>query len=375
MSTYNKYVACFIVTLVADLMLPSVTAMAQVEHSPQFRVIERRIVQDRVPHEVLGHDQKQRWYWRTWQVEYCLRLEGATGVIVTPADITAKVEGWVANSKVPGHSIPRWSSLTLTGTSLLTATADLVESTDELQRCRERGTLTVWVDEDSNRTSVPVIEMVHDDPDGLPYPKPILSLAPGALVRIRLQLAHQHFVYGTYDALLGRRQFELRIGPGVVCDTLVLCRENEAAETENNWGVPPDDRRDCRYFVSAPDSLHLEAHIPGNQSYRFPERPVRYGTRMRLSYWYLIAPGTEGECRARIAQNKETPSQFKILADGAHEQCLCVIGRWTYVERTFRTEPEATDLVLDFRIAGADVGELWIDNVVLEPVNGALRGP
>ena len=83
------------------------------------------------------------------------------------------------------------------------------------------------------------------------------------------------------------------------------------------WPAPPEDRRDTRLFVSGPDSLHLEAHIPGNQYYRFPERPVRYGTKMRLRFWYLIASGTEGECRARIAQYKDTPTAWKVLSDGA----------------------------------------------------------
>ena len=133
--------------------------------------------------------------------------------------------------------------------------------------------------------------------------------------------------------------------------------------------MPPEDRRDTRHYVSAPDSLHLEAHIPGNQYYRFPERPVRYGTKMRLRFWYLIAAGTEGECRARVAQYKDTPTAWKVLTDGAHEEVLTTVGRWVKVERVFRTETEATTLALDFRISGgAEVGEMWIDDVSLEPV-------
>jgi hypothetical protein len=51
------------------------------------------------------------------------------------------------------------------------------------------------------------------------------------------------------------------------------------------------------------------------------------------------------------------------------------VGRWVHVERIFRTEPEATTLALDFRIVGADVGELWIDDVLLEPVGAGPEGP
>ena len=32
------------------------------------------------------------------------------------------------------------------------------------------------------------------------------------------------------------------------------------------------------------------------------QAPVRYRARLRLRFWYLIAAGTEGECRARLAQ-------------------------------------------------------------------------
>jgi hypothetical protein len=92
---------------------------------------------------------------------------------------------------------------------------------------------------------------------------------------------------------------------------------------------------------------------------------------MRLTYWYFIAPGTEGECRSRIAQYKDTPTAWKVLTDGAHEECLTRVGRWVKVERIFRTECDATTLALDFRITSStDIGEMWIDDVTLEPVRG-----
>jgi hypothetical protein len=205
----------------------------------------------------------------------------------------------------------------------------------------------------------------------------ILSIAPGATVRVRLRLEHQHFLYGDYDPLLGLRSVELHLGPATLGDPVVpMDREQYLALPKSTWPVPPEDRRDTHHYVSPPDSLHLEAHIPGNQYYRFPERPVRYGTRMRLRFWYLIAAGTEGECRARVAQYKDTPTAWKVLTEGAHEEVLTTIGRWVRVERVFRTEPEATTLALDFRISGgAEVGEMWIDDVSLEPVVASASQP
>ena len=43
------------------------------------------------------------------------RYTGKTGVIVTPGKITVKVEGWVSNSRVLSHALPRWSSLVMAG--------------------------------------------------------------------------------------------------------------------------------------------------------------------------------------------------------------------------------------------------------------------
>ena len=142
------------------------------------------------------------------------------------------------------------------------------------------------------------------------------------------------------------------------------------------WPEPPEDRRDTRHFVSGPDSLHLEAHVPGNQYYRFPDRPVRYGTRMQLSYWYLIAPGTEGEFRVKVSPVQGEPQRLEVLHAGGSDVGHGGIGRWTKVERIIRTEPEATSLALDFRICNnADVGEVWIDDVKLEPAATGPAGP
>jgi hypothetical protein len=312
----------------------------------------------------------------SWQVEYRLRHDGQTGLVVTPAEITGRVEGWVSNSRVASHAVPRLSSLSLSGPTGLSALTDVIATADEVQRCRERLAVQVWTGDDPEPLPTPAPPARTSTASAAPERAPILSLAPGALVRVRLRLEHQHFLYGDYDPLLGLRAVELHLGAAVLRDIVPIDREQYLAQPRYTWPQPPEDRRDTRHFVSGPDSLHLEAHVPGNQYYRFPERPVRYGTKMRLRFWYLIAAGTEGECRARIAQYKDTPTAWKVLTDGAQEQVLTTVGRWTKVERVFRTEPDATTLALDFRIGGSsDIGELWIDDVTLEPVCGPSDEP
>jgi hypothetical protein len=327
-------------------------------------VVDRTIAQDRVPQEKGGQDQK--WFWQTWQIDYQLRLEGPTALVVTPTDIRATVEGWVSNSRVPSHAVPQWSSLVISGGSGLTSVVDLIETADEAQRCRERASVRVWP---GNETAEPTPSGSSEEQRSL------LNVAPGSMVRVRLRLVHQHFLYGMYDPLLGRRSFEIHLGAATLRDTLPLDREHHVAQALAIWTSFPDDRRDTRQFVSPPDSLHLEAHVPGNQYFRLPEHPVRYATKMRLRFWYLVAPGTEGECKARVQQYKDTPTAWKVLSEGSFEECLKVAGRWVHVERVFCTQSEATTLALDFRIAGADIGELWIDDITLEPVGAGPEGP
>lgn len=314
-----------------------------------------------------------------WLVDYRVRYRGAAGMVVAPTEVLAKLEGWVSNSRVAAHAVPRWSSVVVSGPSGLTAAADVVTAADESQRCRERATVQVWSDDPADGPAAaepPASPAAAGRAAGSETRQPILSVAPGATLRVRLRLEHVHVLYGDYDPLLGARSFELHLGSATLRDALPLDREQYLAQPRYTWPAPPEDRRDTRYYVSAPDSLHLEAHVPGNQYYRFPERPVRYATRMRLTYWYLIAAGTEGECRARVAQYKDTPAAWKVLSEGGHEECLATVGRWVKVERVFRTEPDATTLALDFRISGSEVGEMWVDDVRLEPLSGpAPAGP
>lgn len=321
-----------------------------------------------------------------WIVDYRLRYTGQTGIIITPEEIGVRVEGWVSNSRVASHALPRWSSLTLTRGSELSAFSDVITSGDESQRCRERLLVSVWAKDQAARNPGPSSPVAPTDVGSCPVVASTstagsavvpLSLRPEAVVRVRLRLDHQHMIFGDYDPLLAVRKVELTLGNSVVRDVLVLDREQYLAQPKFSWPEPPPERRDCHQAVSGPDSLHLEAHIPGHHYYRFPERPVRYSSKMRLRFWYLIAAGTEGECRVRVTQTKDTPTSWRTLHNGDYEQTLKTVGRWTKVEHIIQTEPEATRLTAEFQITGdTDVGEMWIDDVSVDPVGCAAScGP
>jgi hypothetical protein len=314
-----------------------------------------------------------------WVIDYRLRHTGQAGVIVTPEEIGVKVEGWVSNSRVASHAVPRWSALVVARGPELLAVSEVIASVNEEHRCRERLLVSIRTDDqglgrpgpgDRGRggtTAVPVSSM------GESTALTPLSLAPGAIVRVQVRLEHQHILYGDLDPLLAVRTVELRMGESAVRDVVSLDREQYLAQPKFAWPEPPEERRDTKHSVSGPDSLHLEAHVPGHQYYRYPERPVRYSTKMRLRFWYLIAAGTEGECGVRVIQYKDTPTSWRKLEGGGFEQCLKTVGRWTKVERIVQTEAEATTLTLEFKIVGeSDVGEMWVDDVSLEPVNGTV---
>jgi hypothetical protein len=356
-----------------------VVAMTALGHGPAgadeaagnpFEIVSRSIVQDQ----------------GDWQVDYRLRHAGPSGLTVTAEDVSIRVEGWVSNSRIPGHAIPRKSPTTSVPTGLQ-GVADVIPSDDEEQRCRERVALRIWAEDaagnpvgralssEGNRDSnINGNSRGNEDADAA---GPMISLAPGATFRVRLRLEHRHVVYGAYDPLLGLRNVELAMGAARLSDVLPLDREQYVAQPARNAFEVPEDRRDTQYFHSAPDSLHLAAHIPGNAFFRFPEIPVRHGTKMRLRFSYLIAAGTEGACRARITQYKDSPVSWKVLADGRREELLGAVGRWTQVEIIFRTVSDATTLALDFRIEGPEVeaGELWIDDVSLEPLGASPVDP
>lgn len=307
-----------------------------------------------------------------WRIEYRFRYESDRKCMISPVEIQAVVDGFVSNSRIPGHSMAIRSNLAITTASDSPSTTELIPSLDESKRCRERGSLRVWkkpeidaaivrTGDDDFRRNAPIIEAPRS-------PQEPLAMAPGSTIYVEINLEHIHDLFGSYDPLLGARTLDLTIGDAHFHDSLVLNREPIVESIESAWTTIPADRTDNRHFVSAPDSLHLQAHIPGDQAYRYPDRSVRRGTKMKLTYWYLIAPGTRGECRARLSQYRDTPTTWRVLDQGAIDENLTVIGRWTKVERVFRADSEATSVALEYRINECEIGEVWIDDVSLEPM-------
>ena len=317
-----------------------------------------------------------------WVIEYRLRNVAGAGLIVTPEDIRLKVQGWVSNSRVASHAVPRWSSVIITPVVDPTASSEVINAVDESQRCRERLAISVWGEGRPRLGSSSAVRSVEPPPAlaspaaGLALlPLAPISLGPGEKMHLRLRIDHQHTLYGDYDPLLGVRTIEMTLGKSIVRDTLPLDREQYLAQPKYTWPEPPEERRDTRHFVSAPDSLHLEADVQGHQSYRYQEQPRALQHQDEVA---ILVPNRRRHRRRvpgapRAKQRHAT--RLRPLHEAAFEERLKTIGRWTKYELIVQTEPEATRLILEFKIVGEiDIGEMWIDDVNLEPLSNTGPG-
>ncbi len=123
-----------------------------------------------------------------WQVEYRLRYDGGSDLSIAPGEVQARVETWVSNSRVASHAVPRCSVLLATGGSpppspaaatgalagsiAATATAEVIASSDEAQRCRERLVAQVWTGAVDPPIWNPVPEPGRSAPHGADFGSP-----------------------------------------------------------------------------------------------------------------------------------------------------------------------------------------------------------
>jgi hypothetical protein len=301
-----------------------------------------------------------------WLVRYQVRYEGPSGtpaLDLGPSDLAVDYEAWVSNSRSKPHSVPRKSQTRFALSESNSVQTTVISSSNDRQRCRERITLAVTTSER------PATEPPPAKTSFLP-----LRVTPGQIIWIYVTLEHEHFLYGTYDPLLGIRQLEIRVGPCRLIDSIPLDAEQAPATPVVKLSAPQKERLDQRQFRSAPDSLYLAADVPGYQYFRFDDMPVRYGTQFKLSFWYLVAVGTEGSCNVRVMEYQDTPNAWYRL-DGGFDEQITLQGRWRKFDQNFQTRDDTTTMALDFRIVGANVGEMWIDDIELTPLYADANKP
>jgi hypothetical protein len=291
-----------------------------------------------------------------WIVRYQVRFEGPAPLDLSASDLQVDYDAWVSNSRSKPHTLPLRSQTRFALSEASAVMTTVIPASNDRQRCRERVSFAL------SSGDAPVAELPSAKTNFLP-----VHLLPGQVLWLYLSFEHEHFLYGTYDPLLGERRLDIQLGPCRLIDAIPLETEQSVPSLPVKLSIPPKERLDARQFRSAPDSLYLAADVPGYQYFRFDDLPVRYGTPFKLSFWYLIAIGTEGSCHARIMEYQDTPNAWSRL-EGGFDEPISTQGRWRRFEQTFTTRDETTTMALDFRIVGANIGELWIDDIELVPL-------
>ena len=295
----------------------------------------------------------------SWQITYKLKYCGSESIELASSDMDFQYEAWVANSSSPKHSIPIKSELRFSLVEINSGQSKLINNSNDHQRCRERVSISFSTNPEQENKPF----------KGRMYWIP-LKLVPQQEFWCYINLDHEHFLYGNYDPLLGERSIKVRFGGIYFLDKIPLDYNNYFIQPKIRLSEIPKERRDSRQFRSAPDSLLLAADVPGYQYFRFDDIPIKYGTELKLSFYYLVAHGTEGFCHARVMEYQDTPNAWYRL-DGGFDEQLTSQGRWRKFEQIFRLRNETTTIAIDFRIIGADIGEMWIDDVILEPIEKA----
>ena len=250
---------------------------------------------------------------------------------------------------------------------------NIIDSSNEKIRCREKVGVGVLQRVLRDKSESGIEEYYK------PGPLP-LTLNEGDTFQINLTLEHDHFLYGKYDPLFGTREIVMTIGPGQIYDTQILDHELSPAKVIPKLSTPPKERildteelpNDHPYKNGLGGKkgkfLVLYADVPGYQYFRFDDLPVRFGDTFKLSFDYVVAHGTEGTCHTRTMEYQDTPNAWYRLEGGFDEQ-LTGQGKWQRFEHTFRLLNETTTMALDFRIVGANVGDLYIDMNSLKLIN------
>ena len=77
-------------------------------------------------------------------MDYELKLDSPSPVRLEPSDLALTVRGAVSNSRVPSHAFPRVIATTLAQKSGANVLTDVIPSSNELFRCRERLVTRFW---------------------------------------------------------------------------------------------------------------------------------------------------------------------------------------------------------------------------------------
>lgn len=335
----------------------------------------------------------------SWIITETIKYHGSERLTLYPNDIEIEYSGEnLSNSRQAPHSIPRKTSAKFKLRDGNHVNLTVIPSSNDRQRCQERISVQIssWDKLKAGLTKASVYAPLRKLEE--------LNLNPSDTFQVIYTIDHEHFLHGTYDPLLGERKFITQLGDHKIYNTFDLNSEVNPAITTPKLNTPPKERifntddyqeTDRKTIAGRKgEFLYLAADIGGYQYFRFDDMPIRAGDKFKLSFDSCVAAGTEGSCHVRVMEYQDTPNAWYRLGGGFDEQLgiekennsenqkqskepvagndvvidkrLKRQGRWQRFEQEFTLLENTTTMALDFRIVGANVGEMWIDNLNLE---------
>lgn len=307
---------------------------------------------------VLGRDVAQLG--GRWTIRWRVRWVGPRALVLDPTRVTVDYQAVVSNPECPGHGLPRPSRtrFVLANPSGADVAAHVIRSGNPNLRCRERLDVTMAVD---GKTETRL------GPSGLTVP-------PGGVLVIRVDLVHEHPVYGRWVALLGVRDIELTLGRLRLRDRVVLPRVLNHAAPPSTWTPPKPMWRDTKVYHSAPDSWGVFAGKDGRSVLTLSDVPVRFSTPYELVFWARVDADDPRQFRVRVQQMQAAPRHYKHLA-GEHTLALQCDDRWHRCRLVWTNLPQTNRVMIQFKFVGAKFGGAWIDDVQLRPLPAPRRSP
>ena len=295
-----------------------------------------------------------------WTIRWRLRWRGPGDLLLDPNRLALDYQAVVSNPECPGHGLPRPSRarLGLAGPDAAESSSDVIASKNPNLRCRERLTWSVALD------GGPTVR-----PGATPVRVPV-----GGVVVVRLNLVHDHPVYGHWLALLGRRDIEVNLGPLRLGDRVDLRRVLDHTVPPSTWTPPKPVWRDTLTYHSPPHSWGVFPGKDARNTLTLTDIPVRFSTRYELAFWARVDVDKGSRFDVRVQQMQAAPHHYKNMP-GTHAVTLPRDDRWHPHRLVWTNGPHTNRVMIQFKFVGATFGGAWIDDLQLRPLPPPRRAP
>lgn len=196
---------------------------------------------------------------------------------------------------------------------------------------------------------------------------------PGDQVVLIVNFKHNHFLQGKYHPLFGKRLISLWVNGWCGAYNHYSSPDNFIRSKIFNRSQFPADVSSTTYTTDGSPSLWLFSHAPDILSYRVDNIQVRYGSLVRVSFFYLVAEGSISKPVVDIQQFKSGPGSSWSQAPELDQSFVLLSKKksqqWERFDRIIKIGNSTTDMTVRFRLMSGDFnlvpGEIWISQLVV----------